>query len=355
MLEQGEVPGAHGSDGLQRLGDVMGVDVDAILQVELPVAGGELPLPPQVLVQGGRDGRDDTGPGDPLGLPVHGPVGLDGLQSEVDLVPLLGEDVVVQDLADPLEVVCEVGDRAGSGEHPAPDGLSLHGRSRRGGSGVDVVPDLQRHLGVGPVVGDHAVPLVLEETALVHHGQRIGPDLVPDGRGDEKLASVLDVESDVHGGEDSRIPLLGLDAPRLVGVLAGEGQVVDGNPLEQGQLDGVPADADPLDLLEVDSEGPDQLVLGVDQDLVGHVRSDVDAEREMVHDVGTRERVTLGHSGRQDPAVLQVDGVGPATAGPYVYRYSVTHRVFLLSLSKKEGFFSFFSGSCVFPPQQPSS
>ena len=140
-----------------------------------------------------------------------------------------------------------------------------------------------------------------------------------------------------------------------MGVLAGEGQVVDGDALEQGQLDRVPADADPLDLIQVDAEGPDQLVLGVDQDLVGHVRSDVDAEREMVHDVGTRERVTLGDRGREDPAVFQVDGVGPAPAGPYVYRYSVTHCVFLLSLSKKEGFFSFFSGSCDFPPQHPSS
>ena len=185
MLQQGEVTGAHGSDGLQSLGDVVRVDVDPVLKVELPVAGGELALPPQVLFQGCRDGSDDTGPGDALGLPVHGSVGLDGLQSEVDLVPLLGEDVVVEDLADPLEVVGQVGDGAGSGEHTAPDGLTLHGRSRGGGSGVDVVADLQRHLGVGPVVGDHAVPLIVEEAALVHHGQGVGPDLVPDRRGDQ--------------------------------------------------------------------------------------------------------------------------------------------------------------------------
>ena len=41
-----------------------------------------------------------------------------------------------------------------------------------GGSGVDVVADLESHLRIGAVVGDHAVAVVFEESALVHHRQR---------------------------------------------------------------------------------------------------------------------------------------------------------------------------------------
>ena len=246
---------------------------------------------------------------------MHGSVLLDHLESEVDLVPVLGEDVLVQDLGDPAEVVLQVGDGSGSGEHSAFDGLPLHGGSGGGGSGEDVVADLQRHLGVGSVVGDEAVLLLLEETALVHHGEGVRSDLVPDRRGDQKLAPVLDVESDVDRGERSRVPLLLLDTARLVGVLAGEGEVVHRDPLEQGQLDGVAADADPLDLVQVYAEGGDQFVYGVYQDLVGHLGSDVDAEREVVHDVGSRERVALCDGCRQDLPGLELYSMPSSTAG----------------------------------------
>ena len=83
----------------------MGVDVDPILEVELAIAGGELALPPHVLLEHSGDGGHHSGSGYPLGLAVHGSVGGDRLQSEIDLVPFLGEDVVVEDLANPLEVV----------------------------------------------------------------------------------------------------------------------------------------------------------------------------------------------------------------------------------------------------------
>ena len=334
--------GAHGTYGLQGLGDVVGVDVDSVLEVHLAVGCLQLALPPEVLVQCDGDGGDYTGTGDSPGLAVHGSVLLDELEAEVDLVPVLGEDVVVQDLGDPPEVVLQVGDGSRAGEHSAFDGLSFHGGTCGGRSGEDVVPDLQRHLGVGSVVGDEAVLLLLEEAALVHHGEGVCSDLVPDRRRDQQLASVLDVESDIHCGERSRIPLLLLDSPGLVGVLAGEGEVVNGDPLEQGELDGVTADAHPLDLVEVDSHGGDQLVHGVDQDLVGDVRSDVDAERQVIHDVGTRERVALGYGCGDDLSRLKLHSVSSGTAGTDIEGYSIAHSFFLLSLSRKD-FFSFFS------------
>ena len=222
--------------------------------------------------------------------------------------------------------------------------LSLHGGSGGGGSGEDVVADLQRHLGVCSVICDEAVLLLLEEPALVHHGKSIRTDLVPDRGGNQKLASVLDVESDVDGGERSRIPLLLLDSAGLVGVLPGESQVVHGDALEQRELDGVSADAHPLDLVEVDVEGGDQFVHSVHQDLVGHLGSHVDAEREVVHDVGTRERVALGDRCGQDLPGLELHSMSPGTAGSDVQRYSVAHSFLLLSLSRKD-FFSF--GSAV--------
>ena len=344
VLKQGEVSCAHRTDGLQGLGDVVGVDVDPVLEVHLPVGGGQLPLPPEVLVEGDGDRGDDTGPGDSLGLPVHGPVLLDHLESEVDLVPVLGEDVLVEDLGDPAEVVLQVGDGSGSREHSAFDRLSLHGGSGGGGSGEDVVSYLERHLGVGSVVGDEAVLLLVEEPALVHHGKSIRTDLVPDRGGNQKLASVLDVESDVDGGERSCVPLLLLDPACLVRVLSCEREVVDGYALEQRELDRVSANAHPLDLVEVDAEGGDKFVHSVDQNLVGHLGSDIDAERQMVHDVGTRERVALGDGSRDDLAGLELDRMPPGTAGSDVQRYSIAHSFLLLSLSRKD-FFSFGSAA----------
>ena len=334
--------GAHGTDGLQSLGDVVGVDVDPVLEVHLAVGRGQLALPPEVLVQGDGHGGDDTGSRDSLRLAVHGAVLLDHLEAEVDLVAVLGEDVVVEDLRDPFEVVLQVGDRTGSGEHPAFDGLPLHGGTGGRGSGVDVVADLQRHLGVGTVVGDEAVLLLLEEAALVHHRQRVGTDLVSDRGRDQQLASVPDVESDVNGGEGACVPLLLLNPPGLVGVLAGEGEVVDRDALEEGQLDGVPADAHPVDLVQVDPHGGDQFVHGVYEDLVRGLRPHVDAERQVVHDVRTGEGVALCDRRGDDLPRVELDGMPSGSAGSDVQRYSVSHCFFLLSLSRKD-VFSFFS------------
>ena len=180
--------GPDGSDGLHSLGDIVGVDVDAILHVQLAVGGLQLSLPVKMGVQSRGDCCDDTGSGDSYSLSAHGSVLLDCLEVEIDPVSVLRSDGVVQDLADPLEVVFEIGNSTRSGEHSALDGLSFHGRTCRGGSGVDVVPYLQSHLGVGTVIGDHAVVLLLEEATLVHHGERVSTDLVPDRRGHQQLA-----------------------------------------------------------------------------------------------------------------------------------------------------------------------
>ena len=258
---------------------------------------------------------DDTGSGDSLGLSAHGAVLFDDVESEVDLVSILGDDVVVEDLADPLEVVLEVGYGSGSGEHTALDGLSLHRGSCSCRSGVDVVADLQRHLGVGSVVGDHTVLLLLKETALVHHRQCVGTDLMPDGWGYVEFASILDVESHIDSGEDSCVPLLLLDSPGLVGVLASECEIIDGDSLEQGELDGVTADTDLFDLVEVHTQLGDQFVDCVHQDLVSDIRTEVDTECKVIHDVRTGERVALSDCSGQDLPVGEVHSMSPGTTG----------------------------------------
>ena len=162
-----------------------------------------------------------------------------------------------------------------------------------------------------------------------------------DGRGNVELASVLDVESDIDGGEDSGVPLLLLDTPGLVGVLSCECKVVDGDALEQRELDGVSADTDLLDLLEVDSHGRDELVDCVDKDLVRDIGTHVDAEREVVHDVGTGQGVAFCDGGRDDLPGLQLYGVSPRTTGSDIEGYSITHCFFLLIQPNKDFFSSF--------------
>ena len=107
-------------------------------------------------------------------------------------------------------------------------------------------------------------------------------------------------------------------------------------------MDRVTADADLLDLVLVDPEGVDNLVLRVHQDPVRDVVPYVYAERQMIHDVGTGQRVALRGDRRDDPPIGKVDGMCPGPAGTYVYGDSVSHSSssklkILLSIFRKRG------------------
>ena len=95
--------------------------------------------------------------------------------------PGWGGDGVIEDVASPSPVGdLHLAQGTGCGEHTPLDLLSLQGRSRCGGTGVDVAVLHKGHLCIRTVIDDDAGLLLLEDIGHEHHGYGIGTDLVGD-------------------------------------------------------------------------------------------------------------------------------------------------------------------------------
>ena len=274
------------------------------------------------------DARYHSGTGDALGLHVEDLHGLS--RGRVDPAGHHGDQLVVEDHVVPCAVIVDVHIRYGSRgcEHTVLDGLSLHGGSRGGGTGVELPVVQQPHLGVGTVVGDHACLLLVQHAGFDDHRQRIGAYLVPDGRRYEDLGlRIQSQQSYVPGVGHVCLPGRGHDAQILQFVLSRERQVPDLDVLEQRQLDRVSAHGQLGDLRQlVLAVEADEVVYRLDDDLVGDVPAGLHPEVHVVHDVRSGERVSGSDGGVEDlSALVKVDEVRPESACTEVQCDAVCH------------------------------
>jgi len=116
---------------------------------------------------------------------------------------------------------------------------------------------------------------------------------VPDGRRDEHLdLGVQTGDPDRSGGGRVGGPVWADDTEGLQLVLSSEREVADLDVLEQGELDGVTADRDLPDVLQLlcPVEGH-EVVHRLHDDLVPDIRTHVHPIVKVVHDVSTGKRM----------------------------------------------------------------
>ena len=95
-------------------------------------------------------------------------------------------------------------------------------------------------------------------------------------------------------------------------------KIINGDALEQGQLYRIAADRNPLDLLQIDVQLGDDFVHSIHQDVVGEFSSILYAECKVIHDVGTRHRMTARYSCSDYPSVRKIDRMCSRSARPYI-------------------------------------
>ena len=177
---EGQMACPYGPDGLSRLAVIL--DTEAHLAGDAHGVVGHPVLRYLIILLQRVDHGYHSGTRDPFRdctcVASH-------VAAEVDDRAVFGVHLPIQYLGLPsLRGADQIADRPRARKHSAADLLTLHSRACSCGTGVDLVPDLEGHLRIGAVIGDHAV-IVIQESRFDHHSQGIGANLMPYGRRDD--------------------------------------------------------------------------------------------------------------------------------------------------------------------------
>ena len=135
------------------------------------------------------------------------------------------------------------------------------------------------------------------------------------GRDDDLCISGDSLDSERSCCDDISVPGRGHDPETLQHVLSCVCEVPDLDVLEEGELEGVTADCDDLDLGEIHVEGCEQVVDSRDHQTVCDVLTCLHCEVDVVDDIHSRDGVTLGDRGCQGGTGVEIYCLATETAG----------------------------------------